>query len=126
MQQTSVRNEILQSDRLQEMLQSLWEKPLLTLRLEEKPLALQTLDARVLTLERTITHVTPKDGPRGQKHACLSPTPAATPEHLSALSPSGSYPTILLFPLNHLETEQKDQNCCCAAGPETVFQTVAT
>ena len=44
MQQTSVRNEIFQSDGLQEMLQSLREKPSLTLRLEENTFTLLTLD----------------------------------------------------------------------------------
>lgn len=44
MQQTSVRNEILQSDGLQEMLQSLWEKQSLKFTLEENTF---TLDIRL-------------------------------------------------------------------------------
>lgn len=50
------------------------------------------------------------DRPLGRRHACLAPTRAATPERLSAVSPSGSYPAISLSPLNHLDEEWKEKS----------------
>lgn len=51
MQQTSVRNEILQSDGLQEMLQSLWEKQSLKFTLEENTFTLDIRLSNFLLLE---------------------------------------------------------------------------
>lgn len=53
---------------------------------------------------------THEDGPQGRRHACPSPTRAATPGRLSAVSPSGSYPTTSPFPPSHLEAERNRIN----------------
>lgn len=53
---------------------------------------------------------THEDGPQGRRHACPSPTRAATPGRLSAVSPSGSYPTTSPFPPSHLEAERNRVN----------------